>query len=171
IGNSGRATQVNAVYFTITGELAIIVAACFKVLFPKYYDQYKEDFDRGVWDRTDPGPFLGRAVVFKLQVYVHQDGLDRGPTVSIPAGYYVGGAMHFPDLRAVYGHGPGDICFSMSADLYHAIDAWEPSPIPPEVAAQHITPGRISAVFFCPEKTARTLEGKPKNWNRDTAGG
>lgn len=59
----------------------------------------------------------------------------------------------------------------MSADLYHGVDAWEPAPIPPEVAAKRITPGRISVVFFCPEKTARTLEGKPKNWNRDTAGG
>lgn len=103
IGSSVRAAQVNAAYFAITRELAIIVAECFKVLFPKHYDQYKEDFERGVWDRTDPGPFLGRAVVFKLQVYLHQDGLDRGPTVSISAGYYAGGAMHFPDLDAVYG--------------------------------------------------------------------
>jgi hypothetical protein len=59
----------------------------------------------------------------------------------------------------------------MSADLYHAVDRWEAAPVPSELAAKHITPGRVSTVFFCPEKTAQTLAGKPANWNRDTAGG
>jgi hypothetical protein len=59
----------------------------------------------------------------------------------------------------------------MSADLYHAVDRWEAAPVPSELAAKRITPGRVSTVFFCPEKTAQTLAGKPANWNRDTAGG
>ncbi|KAJ7847696.1 hypothetical protein B0H13DRAFT_2405610, partial [Mycena leptocephala] len=170
VGSSGQALQVNVVYFKATREFAIIVAEYFKILFPSYYEKYKKDFDAGFWEAADPGPFLGRAVVFKLQVYVHQDGLDRGPTVSVPAGYFTGGALHFPDLEAVFAYGPGDLCFSMSADLYHAVDRWEAAPVPSELAAKRITPGRVSTVFFCPEKTAQTLAGKPANWNRDTAG-
>ncbi|KAJ6613497.1 hypothetical protein B0H10DRAFT_2273493 [Mycena sp. CBHHK59/15] len=139
IGNSGRATQVNAVYFTITEELAIIVAAYFKVLFPKYYDQYKEEFERGVWDRMDPGPFLGQAIIFKLWYTYTKMGWTVGQW-----------------CRSQRGTTWAVLCTSQTSTLS---------------MAQHITPGRISTVFFCPEKTPQTLEVKPKNWNRDTAGG
>ncbi|KAJ7439714.1 hypothetical protein B0H11DRAFT_1644113, partial [Mycena galericulata] len=164
-------SQANVHYFRLTQEVAVILAEYFKVLFPDDYEQYQADFERGVWLREDPGPFLGRAIVYKLQVFVHQDGLDRGPTASFPCGFFEGGAMHYPDIDAVYRYGPGDVCFSMSAILYHGVQHWSPAPVPEDYAKARITPGRVGTVFFCPAKTAETLAGKPKNWNKDTLGG
>lgn len=34
-----------------------------------------------------------------------------------------------------------------------------------------ITPGRIGSVFFFPRESLAQLQGKPKNWARDTAYG
>ncbi|KAJ7912823.1 hypothetical protein B0H13DRAFT_1874409 [Mycena leptocephala] len=154
VGSSGQALQANVAYFKATREFAIIVAEYFKILFPGYYEKYKKDFDAGFWEAADPGPFPGGAVVFELQVYAHQDGLDRGPTVSVPAGYFMGGALHFPDLEAVFAF----------------VVRFRGPPVPSELAVKHITRGGVSTVVFCPEKTAQTLAGKPANWNRDTAG-
>jgi hypothetical protein len=59
----------------------------------------------------------------------------------------------------------------MGGDLYHSVEAWEAIPCPPDVANARITPGRISTVFFCPEKTARALEDKPPGWASQRGGG
>ncbi|KAJ7817997.1 hypothetical protein B0H14DRAFT_1379582, partial [Mycena olivaceomarginata] len=167
----GLKAAANVHYFKATEEVALFIGEFFKVLFPEEYERYKEDFERGVWLTEDPGPILGRALIYKLQVYVHQDGLDRGPTASFPCGFFDEGAMTFTDIDAVYRYGTGDICFSMSAILYHGVQPWAPTPVPDHRAINHITPGRVSTVFFCPSKTAETLADKPPHWNRDRAGG
>lgn len=59
----------------------------------------------------------------------------------------------------------------MGGDLYHSVEAWEAIPCPPDVTNARITPGRISTVFFCPEKTARALEDKPPGWASQRGGG
>lgn len=66
---------------------------------------------------------------------------------------------------------PGAVCISLSASLYHAVEKWHPIPCPPELQVDNITPGRIGTVFFFPEKSLQTLEGKPPGWMRETAGG
>ena len=48
----------------------------------------------------DKGPWLGRAVVWKLQVGLHQDALDEGPAVCFLCGNYEGGQLCLPDLDA-----------------------------------------------------------------------
>lgn len=71
----------------------------FKASFPKEYQRYKKAFDAGVWLAQDPGPWLGRAIVYKLQVLPHRDGLDGGPTAMWNMGSYTGGELYLPDLK------------------------------------------------------------------------
>ncbi|KAJ7170434.1 hypothetical protein C8R43DRAFT_832950, partial [Mycena crocata] len=161
-------------YFTMTREAAVFVAERFKAIFPTFYQEYKADFEAGRWlheIREDPGPFLGRAIVYKLQILVHRDHLDHGPSVTFPAGYFSGGAMYFPDLDAKFAYRPGDLCISLSADLYHAVEPWSPIPCPPDVSKGQITPGRVATVFFHPDKSSLTLHGKRPDWATETAGG
>lgn len=74
------------------------LSACFKVAFPDYHEKYKAAFEAGVWMTDDPGPWLGRAIVWKLPVRTHMDGLDEGPTAIFNVGRYTGGNLDLPDL-------------------------------------------------------------------------
>jgi hypothetical protein len=69
---------------------------------PQVYKKYQAAFDAGVWETADPGPWIGRAIVYKLQVLVHRDGKDDGPTASFPVGDFEGGEMYVPDLCAKF---------------------------------------------------------------------
>ncbi|KAJ7751085.1 hypothetical protein B0H16DRAFT_839413 [Mycena metata] len=168
---TGSSEHVSAVkeFFVWTTEATIFVAEIFKELFPAEYETYAKDFAHGAWIREDPGPFLCHVTVYKLQVFLHRDGLDGGPTVTFPTGYFKGGAMIFTDVRAKYS--AGHICFAMAHHLYHAVEKWEAIPCPPEVAQRRITPGRISTVHFMHLKTLQTLEDKSKDWLIQTNGG
>jgi len=55
--------------------VARTVALAFKTVFPDWYNIYEEAFEAGVWFADDPGPFLGRAIVYKLQSK-HQKSYD-----------------------------------------------------------------------------------------------
>lgn len=74
----------------------------FQVVFPDIYEQYREAFDAGVCLPQNPGPFLGRAIIYKLQGRLHIDRNDVGPSASFPAGYFTGGEMLFPQLGAKF---------------------------------------------------------------------
>lgn len=82
-----------------TKPVAQLLAQYFKLAFPDCYQRYSRAFDAGVWELADPGPWLGRAIVYKMQVGVHVDGLDgQGPTAAFPVGWFEGGEMYLPDL-------------------------------------------------------------------------
>jgi hypothetical protein len=87
-------------YYKATYVVAKALAIMFKAIYPGLYDKYRKAFEAGVWEEADPGPWLGRAVVYKLQVNLHNDGRDDGPTASFPAGSYDDGHMLLPDLLA-----------------------------------------------------------------------
>ncbi|KAG6905514.1 hypothetical protein DXG01_002283 [Tephrocybe rancida] len=142
------------------------LAAMFEVAFPEYYAKYKVAFDAGVWEADDPGPWLGRAVIWKMQVLPHRDGLDQGPAATFPMGYYSGGEMYFTDLGLKLSYGPGDVVISLAGSLYHAVGDWEP-----EVSPSTVSPGRVSHVFFFPKKSFALLEGKPAQWANNTMTG
>jgi hypothetical protein len=99
-GKSCTQSQATDWYFCASAHVARILAGIFSVCFPKFYQLYRKAFDAGVWLTSDPGPWLGRAVVFKLQVYPHRDGLDGGPCASVPVGYFTGGEALLLDLDA-----------------------------------------------------------------------
>jgi hypothetical protein len=85
-------------YYSLSESVARTVALAFKAVFPEWYDTYQDTFEAGVWFADDPGPFLGRAVVYKLQGRLHRDRHDVGPSVSFPVGQFTGGEMVFPQL-------------------------------------------------------------------------
>ncbi|KAK6996078.1 hypothetical protein R3P38DRAFT_3371249 [Favolaschia claudopus] len=60
------------------------------VAFPQYYLKYCAAFKAGVC----PGPWIDRAIVYKLRVMEHVDGVDDGPTASFCVGDFEGGEMY-----------------------------------------------------------------------------
>ena len=85
-------------YFLETQATAKEVSDRFAAAFPEFFEQYRLAFEAGVANTLDPGPFLGRALVWKMQVKAHQDGLDEGPAATFPCGYYSGGYLYIPRL-------------------------------------------------------------------------
>lgn len=85
-------------YYKATREVADLLSAYFQKAFPDYHQKYAKAFEAGIWHAEDSGPWLGRALVYKLQVLPHVDGLDNGPTASFAAGFFTGGEMHLADL-------------------------------------------------------------------------
>jgi hypothetical protein len=80
--------------------VSLTLQILFRQLFPDLYDQFQQAFDAGVWVEEDPGPWLGRAIIYKLQGDVHNDKHDISPTACFPCGYFSGGAMKVPQLHA-----------------------------------------------------------------------
>lgn len=86
----------------MTQPVAATLAEMFKVTFAEYYEKYAKAFKAGVWMRCDPGPYLGRAIIYKLQGKLHKDRHDVGPSASFGVGLYTGGEMLFPQLGAKF---------------------------------------------------------------------
>ncbi|EPQ50201.1 hypothetical protein GLOTRDRAFT_134160 [Gloeophyllum trabeum ATCC 11539] len=99
IKTSTAASAVRA-HYEATQFLAEQLKVMFRVLFPTIYQRYQAAFDAGVWYKEDPGPFLGRAHLWKLQVTLHRDQGDGGPSISFPFGSYHGGELLVPQLKA-----------------------------------------------------------------------
>lgn len=155
-------------YFHDTEELAMLLAAMFRESFPAFYWKYRRAFQAGKWTVVDPGPFLGRAIVWKLDVCPHQDGLDEGPAVIFPMGDFSGGECYLPDLKLKLTYRPGEVIIMMSGALYHAIGQWAPGQ---GISDEGITPGRIGNVFFFPHASYEFLKDKPEGWCTQTVGG
>ncbi|KAF8236907.1 hypothetical protein L208DRAFT_1053825, partial [Tricholoma matsutake] len=122
VQGSSAAMAVNW-YFQVTREIADLLSAYFKKAFPEYHKKYSEAFAAGCWSQVDPGPWLGQALVFNLQVLPHVDGLDNGPTACFPVGFFSGGDLI---LSLFYRYAPGDILIFLSGWLYHAVQLWQP---------------------------------------------
>ena len=87
-------------YYKVTRPLADALKVMYEVIFPDLYDSFRAAFEAGRWFQEDPGPWLGRAIVYKLQVDLHRDTNDIGPSVSFPCGHYKGGEMMIPQLKS-----------------------------------------------------------------------
>ncbi|EDR05450.1 uncharacterized protein LACBIDRAFT_329738 [Laccaria bicolor S238N-H82] len=128
-------------YFQGSRSVALYLSECFKVAFPNYYFQYQAAFEAGAWTTEDPGPWLGRAIVWKLPVETHVDGLDDGPTAIFNCGRYRGGELYLPDLKVKLEYDPGTLVILLSGQLYHRVGEWEPGSHTQE---DDVTPGRQS---------------------------
>jgi hypothetical protein len=155
-------------YLAYTRPLALTLQEMFKVSWPEDYEKYRKAFEAGVWVEDDPGPWLGRAIVWKLQVLPHRDGLDGGPTAIFCLGRFSGGECYLPDLHIKLRYRPGDVLIFLSGDLYHAVGDWKAIS---GVSTRGITPGRVGNVFFTPADSLHALKGKLPRWSKKTAGG
>ncbi|KAH9917120.1 uncharacterized protein BXZ73DRAFT_6435, partial [Epithele typhae] len=132
------------------------LAGLFEVSFPEVFEQYQDAFLAGAWfEANDPGPWLNRAVVWKLDVGLHYDGGDGGPTVTFPVGFFIGGHMQVPQLgNAVFEYLAGHVLIMYAGKIAHKVTPWVPAK---EVQRfdgtwcklpSCLTPGRISGVYF-----------------------
>lgn len=99
---SGSGLSAIKVFYQATEAVARTLAIMFETLLPEEYLRYKTAFDAGVWMEEDPGPWLGRAIVYKLQVSLHHDKNDEGPSACFPCGRFTGGALKIPQLNAKF---------------------------------------------------------------------
>jgi hypothetical protein len=131
----------------------------------------------------DPGPYLVHAIMYKLQVMPHLDGLDGGLAASFPMGLFTGGEMYWSDLQGEsyaalelckcinnekFSYCPGHMCIYFAQVLYHTVEEWNPLG---GMTNEKITPGRIGHVFFSPDQSVKALFGKEPGWASHTAGG
>lgn len=101
---SGSGTKSMAVqsHFDHTSLVAQQLAIMFEAAFPDKFEEYRKAFAAGVWVLADPGPWLGRVVVYKLQLHLHVDKNDDGPTACFPSGLFQGGALKVPQMGAKF---------------------------------------------------------------------
>ena len=97
---SGQGSMAAKIYYKATRYTSAKLAGLFQASFPLYYKKYRKAFEAGVWEEEDTGPWIGRAIIWKLQVRIHRDGLDEGPVACFPCGRYTGAEMCLPDLDA-----------------------------------------------------------------------
>lgn len=100
-GEFGRSSTVSW-YYRATAPVVRILAAMFRTLLPDVFKRYHDAFEAGIWELDDPGPWLGRAIIYKLQTKLHRDQKDAGPTVGFPVNSYSGGSLQLPDLMATF---------------------------------------------------------------------
>ncbi len=95
-----------APFYILTSRVAWSIGQMLKCVWPDHFRQYDEAFKAGQFWEEDPGPFLGRAVVYKLQVDLHKDNHDAGPSACFPAGSWEsGGELLVPQLGAKFQYG------------------------------------------------------------------
>lgn len=87
-------------YYYLTEPVAKVLGSALKAGLPQWWEMYTKAFEAGAWLPKDPGPFLARAIIYKLQGKLHKDRHDTGPSISFPVGEYEGGEMMLPQLRA-----------------------------------------------------------------------
>jgi hypothetical protein len=85
-------------YITSTETTAACVRQMLQLTFPEEAERYERAFKAAQTLPYDQGPWLGRVVVWKLQVDMHVDKLDDGPTLSFCSGRFKGGNLYLPDL-------------------------------------------------------------------------
>ena len=169
-------------YYIASSPVARMLGKYFKKLFPTAYEKSAAAFEAGQWVQGDPGPWLGRAIIYKLQGSFHVDDKDEGPTVSFPCGHFFGGEMIPPQLDVKYrcipplfvfgslltnfSYKAGHICFFESADVFHYVANYT---MPDYYSDRHnTTPGRIGSVFFNPQLSMKHLQGKAAKWAEKT---
>ena len=96
---SGAARSVNA-YYTRSYKAASFMNRAYRAAAPEDWEVRSKEFEKGRWLEHDPGPWLGRALLWKLQVSAHRDITDGkfhlgGKTNE---GDYDGGTAVYPDF-------------------------------------------------------------------------
>lgn len=171
ISNTSTSLAAAGSYYYLTQSIARTLSDMFEAVFPQEYPQYKKAFEAGVWMSCDPGPFLGRAVIYKLQGRLHKDRHDLGPSACFGVGQYTGGEMLFPQFPSKFSYDPGHVCIFYSSIIFHKVAAFKPEAQTASQAAQNLTPGRIGSVFFFPKDSYCILADKSPGWGFKTAFG
>lgn len=178
-------------YYDSSRAVAQHIEAYLLAVFPQWAKDYRSCFDAGRLLPQDPGPFLGRAIIYKLQGEVHKDCRDAGPSASFGVGYYDGGNMLVPQLGAKFlwvynfssacmsthtiyycqSYDPGAICIFFSSSMWHKVSQFRSHIQTQDQLQKSIIPGRIGTVFFFPKASLELLNRKETGWGLSTAFG
>ena len=99
MGTTAVQRQINIWYEEAMGALHTIISAYFKRVWPNEFAKYQTAFQAGRWFDIKDCVFLGHAIVYKMQVRQHRDGLDRDICAILATGSYEGAHAIFPDIR------------------------------------------------------------------------
>jgi hypothetical protein len=102
VTHSSTSAMSTSAYFHLTAPVASYLAVLFKAFMPEQYEEYRAAFEAGKWIPGDPGPWLGRSIIYKLQGLVHTDTNDLGPSACFPVGFFDGGVMLVPQLGSKF---------------------------------------------------------------------
>lgn len=75
-----------------------IIRQTYKEIAPDFYGPMMKSFNAGKQWKDAIGPYLARALIYKLQVSVHLDKNDRGLSAMTNSGRYYGGYLYFPQF-------------------------------------------------------------------------
>ena len=99
-GNTIDQMQHGQRYLLKSKQIIRLLDEMFRVSFPEFYKKHKKAFEAGKWFADAPGPWLGMAVVYKLQTEIHLDETDAvAPVAIFCCGQFTEGYLELPDLN------------------------------------------------------------------------
>ncbi|KAF5334147.1 hypothetical protein D9757_015416 [Collybiopsis confluens] len=158
-------------YYEETAALNAWLDELFKHEFPKHHAKFKKAHAAGRWSEVDPGPHLGRVIVWKLQSKDHIDDADACPTITyVLGGNYSGGYMDLKDIRTRFLYPPGSVIMGFYGYLWHRVTDYVDQPCEPteEAIKFSVTPGRVATVNYFPTGSFKQLHDKTADWGRRT---
>ncbi|KAL0066105.1 hypothetical protein AAF712_006937 [Marasmius tenuissimus] len=169
MSGSGQAIRSTDNFFRSNVCLERCVEGALKIHQPEQHKLFKKarEAARVVGDEGS-GCYGGRAVVFKMQLYLHCDQGDEGMSISFPAGRFTGGYLIIPQFRAKLWYRPGDLVLLYANKIWHTIDFWKATKMNKH---HNTTPGRVGTVFFFPTRSLEGLLDKEAGWAADTMHG
>ncbi|KAL0063592.1 hypothetical protein AAF712_009513 [Marasmius tenuissimus] len=164
-GLSGSGTSIRATdnYICSNSELEECVESAIKVYKPDQHKAFSKAREAGrVAGDEGVGCFIRRAVIFKLQLYLHCNKDDEGMSASFPAGRFKGGCLIIPQFKTKLW--PGDLVLIYANSIWHTVDIWEAT----EMSRNQVTtPSCIGTVFFFPSRSLNQLKDKEAGWAAD----
>ncbi|KAK7051512.1 hypothetical protein VNI00_004486 [Paramarasmius palmivorus] len=101
LSGSGQAIGATANFYETNNCLERCVEAAMEVFFPEQHHITSKARDAArVVSQRPGGCYIGRAVVYKLQLFLHCDNGDYQVSASFPAGRFNGGFMIIPQFKA-----------------------------------------------------------------------
>jgi hypothetical protein len=88
-------------YMMGTKEAACYLSKLYKAVYPEGWLRNQAAFEAGHWYRDDPGPWLARAIVWKLQVKTHADDKDGSPAICFSTNNTCQSPMVLPQIGAI----------------------------------------------------------------------
>jgi hypothetical protein len=168
---NGSAFEVHEKWFECCVQSNVWLNEIMRHEHREKYDVFVKAHKAGRWMQADPGPHIGRVLVWKRHSTDHMDNADSLPTVVIVlSGEFVGGYMEFLDLQTRLLYQPGTVVAGWFSHLWHAVTehTLQHRPVDPDVEVLGLTPGRVSLVSYFPMTSFNQLHDKPEGWAKKT---
>lgn len=159
-------------FISRTSSTTLIASAICQAFFPATHKAALRHFKAGKYFEADTGPWLGRALGYKVPTTTHPDEGDSGTTFITSVGCYSGGCLEFLDLELTFAYRPGHMALGDFGNFFHRVSAWkdaEPDQVMKDLMQRHgLTSGRSFLVMFNKSETDERLKDKPSGWGLGT---